>query len=369
MTATSDSAQSFIDKIYEAAVIPELWTTVLEDLTAVGDGTGSLLFTIAGDRMKWIGSPSIVESATRYIEQGWPARSTRAARLFSARHAGFLNDLDVYTAEEIENEPVFTEFLRPEGFGWGAASAIPVPTGDTIIFNVEKAYNRGPVDRAALDRLDAFRPHLARAGLFAWRMELRRAQAIAQALHAVGLPGAVLRVGGKLHAANPLFEALMPAVAMDRQDRLAFADLSADQLFSDALERLHVRGASGQSRSIPLAKFENQPPMIVHVLPVRGMANDIFASSVAIVIITPVDRGAVPTAELLEGLFDLTPAEARVARAIAEGSTIDAIALASNLSRETLRSQLAAVFGKTGVSRQAELAALLGGLALPRTDR
>ena len=106
--------------------------------------------------------------------------------------------------------------------------------------------------------------------------------------------------------------------------------------------------------------------MIVHLIPVRGVANDIFAFAAAIVIVTPVDRKVVPNAELLEGLFDLTPAEARVARAIAEGTTISSFAKERNLSRETIRTQLNAVFAKTGVQRQAELASLLSGI-IPRT--
>jgi DNA-binding CsgD family transcriptional regulator len=81
-------------------------------------------------------------------------------------------------------------------------------------------------------------------------------------------------------------------------------------------------------------------------------------------IATPVDRGSVPTAEVLQGLFDLTPAEARVARGIGEGRTIDAIALASGVTRETVRTQLAAVLAKTGLNRQAELVALLSGKSL-----
>ncbi len=85
-------------------------------------------------------------------------------------------------------------------------------------------------------------------------------------------------------------------------------------------------------------------------------------------IATPVDRSVVPTAEVLQALFDLTPAESKVARAIAEGKTIEAIALSSGLSRETIRTQVAAVLSKTGLKRQAELVALLSGKGLPDKD-
>jgi DNA-binding CsgD family transcriptional regulator len=357
-----------VDKIYEAAVVPELWPAVLEDLTRVGEGKGALLFTILGEKQNWIGTPSIVDSMTRYIEQGWPARSTRAERLFAARYAGFLNDLDVYTAEEIEREPVFVEFLRPEGFGWGAATAIPVPSGDILVFNVEKEYACGPIDRESLHRLDALRPHLARSALFAWRLDLQRAAAITQALHAVGLPAAVLRRGGRLHAANDLFQAFIPSVIADLDRRLSLTDAAADALFAEAMTRISVHGAAGGACSIPIAKRDDKPPLIVHLIPVRGAANDIFTNSAAIVVVTPVDRSVVPSAEVIEGLFDLSPAEARVARAIGEGVSVSAFASRQKLSRETVRTHLRSIFAKTGVARQAELAALIAGHAVKRSE-
>jgi DNA-binding CsgD family transcriptional regulator len=64
---------------------------------------------------------------------------------------------------------------------------------------------------------------------------------------------------------------------------------------------------------------------------------------------------------VLQGLFDLSPAEAKVARAIAAAKPIDALSQSLKLSKETIRSQLKAVFAKTGVTRQAELVALLSG--------
>ena len=61
--------------------------------------------------------------------------------------------------------------------------------------------------------------------------------------------------------------------------------------------------------------------------------------------------------------FDLTPAEARVARALASGLPLDRVAAEFGLSVQTIRNQLAAVFHKTGTSRQVELLRLIAGSA------
>ena len=96
-------------------------------------------------------------------------------------------------------------------------------------------------------------------------------------------------------------------------------------------------------------------------MPVKLAANDVFSGMAAILVVTPVVPAEVPAAEVLQGLFDLTPAEARVARGIAANETVEAIAKAFGLSEGTVRNQLKAVFAKTGTGRQTDLALLLSG--------
>ncbi len=106
--------------------------------------------------------------------------------------------------------------------------------------------------------------------------------------------------------------------------------------------------------------------MVVHLVPVRRAARDIFTAAASIVIVTPVSRGEAPSATVIQGLFDLTPAEARVARLLAGGDSVNEIAAASSTSAGTVRNQLKAVFAKTGVSRQGELISLLSNVNVVR---
>src|SRR5690606_11287927 len=182
------AAEGLIDRIYEAAVAPDLWPSVLGDLARYAEGFGGLLFTINNGTMRWIGSPALQDVMPDYIAEDWPARCTRPQRLFAAQHPGFLGDLDVYTREEMDREPVFTEFLRPRGLGWGTATAIPVPSGDAIVVDIERTFDRGPYQRETMDRLDRLRPHLARAALVSARLGLERARSAAESLGLIGLP-------------------------------------------------------------------------------------------------------------------------------------------------------------------------------------
>jgi hypothetical protein len=89
-----------------------------------------------------------------------------------------------------------------------------------------------------------------------------------------------------------------------------------------------------------------------------GAAQDVFAQAATIVLVTPVVPSEAPTAKVLQGLFE-PGASARVAGSIGEGRTVDAIATALGLSRETIRSQLKALLSKPDASRRLELVGLL----------
>lgn len=63
--------------------------------------------------------------------------------------------------------------------------------------------------------------------------------------------------------------------------------------------------------------------------------------------------------ELLDGLFNLSPAEARLVAELATGMTPRDITMARGVSMATLRSQVRSVIAKTGVSRMSDLSQLL----------
>jgi DNA-binding CsgD family transcriptional regulator len=192
---------------------------------------------------------------------------------------------------------------------------------------------------------------------------LEWASTAAGAYGLIGLPAAVLSRCHRLVAANALMEKLIPHVVQDRQSRIGLADRRADVILGQSLLQLQTH-AAGQVHSIPITATPKTPAAIVHIVPVSGMANDIFAAASCVLVITAVARPEVASAQIIQGLFDLTSAEARVAHGIASGKTVDEMANEAGLAVGTVRQQLKSVFSKTGVSRQAELVGILAGSAL-----
>lgn len=62
---------------------------------------------------------------------------------------------------------------------------------------------------------------------------------------------------------------------------------------------------------------------------------------------------------MLSGLFDLTPAEARLAVELASGHSVQEAAMEIGIAVKSARTYLERIFRKTETSRQSELVALL----------
>lgn len=95
----------------------------------------------------------------------------------------------------------------------------------------------------------------------------------------------------------------------------------------------------------------------VVVEPVTG--GDAAGDIACAVIIRDGDGLCEPELAMLRDLFDLTPAEAMLTRALSLGQTLDEAAEDLNIRRNTARAHLRAIFSKCGIKRQTELMRLV----------
>ena len=79
---------------------------------------------------------------------------------------------------------------------------IPIPTGENVSFCITRLTERGPAERANVQKLDELRPHLARSAFLSARLQLERARIASETLAALGLPALILNERGKVLAAT-----------------------------------------------------------------------------------------------------------------------------------------------------------------------
>ena len=361
MRDMSDPAP-LLDVLYEAALLPEKWPAALAAMAQAGGADRGLLFAASPGFSGWHATAEFEAATLRFFEEDWLTRNTRTPILLARRQPGFVRDSDVFTDLELSGDPMQLELLVPEGVGREIATAMALETGETIVVSLHRPFERGPFARAEVANLDALRPHLLRAASVAARLRLERAHAAAGLLQAIGTAAAVLGPKASVLATNALVEAC-PYLRAAAFSRLSLHRPADQRWLVETLQRIEAGGPlpPAAKLSLLLAPAGHAPNSVLHVVPLCGETRDLMVPAIALVVVTPLRPHRAPPRDLLVSLFGLTAAEARVAHALMNLS-IDQVAATSNLSRETVRSQLKAVLHKTGTKRQSELLMLLSGL-------
>lgn len=165
------------------------------------------------------------------------------------------------------------------------------------------------------------------------------------------------------------------AVLLDPFDKALAFNPTAGEIFlsevgprlrNDACEwasrslRTLIARAQGKSRCQMTACMtvprENKRDLVLQSTPVTGFHR--------LMLLIDLSGAPHPTADVLQRMFRLTAAEARLAIQIAGGASPAEIARTNKVGIATVRSQLASVFAKTDTGRQLELASLLSRVAL-----
>lgn len=352
-----NDTDKLIADIYEAAAMPHEWERVLTEIAEFAGCKTGLLFTSNDIGTAYVCTENFADIFREYIDKDWFSKTDRTNRLIRKRHSGFVTDFDVFSYDEFQSEPLFYSFFHKIGLHSGVATSVEMPTSTNIVFDFENEYHTGPVTPDAVAKLDLLRPHLCRAALLSARLELKAARTMVDALDRVAIPAIAVGHAGQPLAVNDACEALIGAVV--RTDRkVSIVHRSADLLLQDALTSVS-READSTTRSIAIPAGDQNSAFVAHVIPIRRTARDIFSATSALIMFSEFSGREPLSIELVMSLFDLTHTEARVARSVASGKTVEEIARAFGTQEATVRSQLKKVLQKTGTGRQLELARLI----------
>jgi len=120
------------------------------------------------------------------------------------------------------------------------------------------------------------------------------------------------------------------------------------------------RAAVVDAISITRKSARGKLGVLVRSLPRTGWSKGKRRPSVAL-FIRDAERKSEASREMVRRLFDLTPAEASLALALANGLTLDEAAEGLNIRKNTARAHLRSIFSKIGVTRQTTLVRVLLG--------
>ncbi len=152
--------------------------------------------------------------------------------------------------------------------------------------------------------------------------------------------------------------------------RLCAHDRASDVLLQTMLDQ-HLKYGDSQKRWMRQAlglKREDRRSLIVRAVPIDpAMRLEIENAALLLMLVDPEDCPQ-PSNAILQQVFGTTKAEARIASRLMCGDSLQEIADATGVTVGTVRSQMKALFAKTGTHRQAELVGLLTRLAMISED-
>lgn len=358
-----------VSRLYEAAVNPDLWRSTL--LTAA-EWTGAHSFHMfTWDRHD--GRPLFAMVSHDHLEE--------RIRLYNAyyhqvdpvlKHAltnttgGFFASQEFFDDSFVNCSEYYQDFLVSNNQCWVTGGNLQLGDGVDAVLAMVRNHDAGRFDAEELKRARRFWTHYHKAtSLFVQTESLRRNAIVGvRGLEQIEIGVVATDGAGRVLFINAQAEAMMKAngrIAV-REGRLTASEPSLGDVLRKALERAD-RGTSSSALPV-VARTADEEGLLMTVAPL-GDTTPIWSTLArpsVLVLIRSRSRQRMVTAYQLMQLFGLTPAEARVARALAQGQSLEAYATDSAVSLSTARTQLRSVLGKTGTTRQPDLVRLLASI-------
>jgi DNA-binding CsgD family transcriptional regulator len=370
VNASTDNSD-FLDLVYDAAVDPGLWASVIARLAdMVGGGGGVLLdqnqANGTGEGIIVGADPAVMDVYFARGASGNVLLKVDDPEAFMRRWTPrILTDEDWMPKEALLRSEYYNDFLRHIDVHSVMMVRLASRGLNAVNLDLGRPQRRGPFEAADIARVGHYHPHLIRSLALGRRLGARREIETAATAYLEMSPHAVFLVGddGRVRHTNAAAQRLLAGGRGVTMVRGRLGSVVPDQ--TRRLEALVGAAISPDPEqrtggSMPISSPDRLLPLSVMVAPLRPDRLAMFQGGpCAIVCVTDLEAGvSLPEARLRE-LFGLSAAEARVVVALVEGRTPKEAAGALGLSFYTVRAHLVRIFDKTGTRRQAELVRLI----------
>jgi DNA-binding NarL/FixJ family response regulator len=355
-----------IGMLYDAILSPEGWQAWLDMLVAATGSRSGLLVLQNVDNLD-IGytvqtgfDQSLRELYNReYREHDvWMRRLSHMARetIYSTRA--------MVPQKEFRHSIIYNEFCRPLDVEHGAGAFLSTVGPWGMRFSLQRTRTQGEFSDVDISLLQQLVPHLRRSLHISRELSHARGN-LEASIEQLLVPCVLLNDAQRIVAMNRAARNLIEnhdTLAV-RQDRLAVLHPEAARRLN-ALIRSCLPGSSGDRLSdsgfVKLPR-KDRMPLVISVTAFRnnrqtGPWND--NQTVALLFYDP-ERKIFPSEQILLEIYGLTRAEARVATLLTSGCRIEEITGKLQVSENTVKCHLKAIFAKTGTHRQSEVVSLL----------
>jgi DNA-binding CsgD family transcriptional regulator len=373
MNRDAQALTGLVGAFYESAACPERWKYFLS-LTAREMQCEHAVLTMHDDGLsRWnlrqnSGLPS--EAIDEYNSY-YGAINPNITPLFQiARKAGSWCGLSrSLTGErEYKRSEYYNDFGRKYGSYWGVMGAIVPSPHALITLSVVRPEEGGAPDGEAVRLMKLLMPHFGPVVKIHRMMTSLRSvveaavsgmDATEATMFAVDGDGSVVLMNGAaehlLREADGLCLSHNRLSAKNPQESTKLQSLIQSATATGARRGVHPGGSL-------LLHRPGRRPLQVSVVPFNSNLMLFDTIPCALIFVTDPDRQSASRAALLSSLYQLTPAECRLADLLIQGKDLGDVAESMRITRGTARFMLKSIFRKTDTHRQSELTRFLLGL-------
>ncbi len=376
-----DDFERIIGDVYDCAVNPDLWQQTLERIRAhlgcayVMFGYADLSLTTSdGIAMQQLRSTSWDAVWFQKLERLMP----KIPGIDEYWRAGVdvpWSQMDYLDEAEFHQTDFYQEWVRPQGLRDGMNTAYYDRTLVHGVLSGATGAGSPLFGQREKDFAARITPHIRRAVSINSMVD-RSTLALTlyrQVLDALSVAVLIVDGNGRLVYANALADAIL-----SKGDLLAFhnghvrarrTDGILDHLQLAIAKAAHGEGSLGISGiGVPLVSPDGERAS-AYVLPLDGneLRRELAPGHAAIFIAQRKEQQPMAV-EILRTIFGLTPSEAKVAYAMAQGEAPGAVAAAQGTTVNAVRYHLKNAYAKVGVNDKTALAARVSALIPPITD-
>lgn len=258
----------------------------------------------------------------------------------------------------------YNDFLRPHDQESSVGVTVRNDDGCFFLLSVLSGDTDFDRNRKRADYLTRVSAHMRRTSDFYRRQAAGAYEGVAAGVGSMtGIATIVVNAAARVVHASPLGErklALGDTLGADAAGAVFFRDSMAQSIFGHAL-----RGRLTDLMTKTVTAGDSE---VTFVRAAEDTGSRVFMGGTLAILIADRARRRVDGTDRVASAYGLTPAEKRVMGGIVAGRSISEIASGDGVGVETVRSQLKAVYAKTGTNRQAALVRLVAGLADSNDD-
>ncbi|WP_076864283.1 helix-turn-helix transcriptional regulator [Bradyrhizobium mercantei] len=350
---------SLIEEAFvEAAIDPSQWVKALDVVTTVTDSYGAVLLPVAGGMISALPfTEPMSRSFETYTKDSWFTRDERFRGITLMKQRGIVDDLDIFTPDQIKRHPYYQDFLAPHGLRWFGGIAISCGA-HLWCLSIQRSIAQGPFSEEEKDQLAYLSKRLSGTAAVASTIGESAALGALNAFEISGQGAALINREGKIFRLNSVAEQLLKQDVTVVKGRLVAQDSAATASFEQAVSKLLNSDKAAMQPPVSFAR-PGRRPLLAYPLKLAKLVQNALADCQMVVVFVDTEQGPQPPTIALQRAFRLTASEARLAAELAAGEALEKVAEKLGITKETSRTQLKSIFAKTGCHRQAELVAVL----------